>query len=467
MPNIFIQLINKNLIMKTFVQVFILSLFGITFLQAQESSQLNPNSLDMRGDNGGRTFLLSGDLSSGDSKYSSLKLYRTTSETKWDRRVLLSSGINEGGYLGLEDGLGNLSAALYGDYIEDNNLDNNHGRLFLRAHTSIEDSQVPNTTANKFSTFQPLIRFANVATSTEWDIGVYQVKLRAFANLPVQDLGTQIAYRYEGSTVARLSTTGNWSQISDRRLKTNIRKLDEVLNKLLKINPANYEMKNKLGVTEYGFIAQNLAEQFPELVSREFGEEEDRYLVNYTGMIPILTKAIQEQTIDLKKKEEEIATLKRQAKELSEKLNKVEHLDKIFAKAKALEEKLTMVTEIEERLYQIENNLQSCCMKAGTRKIDTDLSINKETLEIPILEQNTPNPFNVETTIQYFLPSITKNASIVLSDITGRIIKEYKLEDNGFGNVLIGANELKAGKFIYSLLIDGKVIQSKKMLITQ
>lgn len=79
-----------------------------------------------------------------------------------------------------------------------------------------------------------------------------------------------------------------WVVASDRRLKTNIKKLDEkdTLEKLLSIEPAVYELKSNKGKSRYGLIAQNVQKTFPEAVK----EGKDGYLgVTYTMLIsPII-----------------------------------------------------------------------------------------------------------------------------------------------------------------------------------
>ncbi len=79
---------------------------------------------------------------------------------------------------------------------------------------------------------------------------------------------------------------------SDERLKTNITTLPSILDTLQDIQAVTYNWKaNPNGNKQIGFIAQNLKESFPELVKTG---PDGYYQVNYAGMTPILTKAIQE-----------------------------------------------------------------------------------------------------------------------------------------------------------------------------
>ena len=92
---------------------------------------------------------------------------------------------------------------------------------------------------------------------------------------------------------------------SDKRLKSNIKDVSYGVKELLKLKAVSYTKKFSLDkaekgeVKEIGFIAQDLQKILPELVT-ENGD--DKLLaVNYTSLIPILIKAIQEQQIEIEK----------------------------------------------------------------------------------------------------------------------------------------------------------------------
>jgi hypothetical protein len=103
---------------------------------------------------------------------------------------------------------------------------------------------------------------------------------------------------------------------SDRRFKKNISTVSGALEKLSKLNPVNYdwrqdEFKNKgfNDKKQWGFIAQEVEKVMPELV----GADEDDYLtLNYTGFVPLLTKAMQEQQTEIENQQKEIDELKAQ-----------------------------------------------------------------------------------------------------------------------------------------------------------
>ncbi len=100
---------------------------------------------------------------------------------------------------------------------------------------------------------------------------------------------------------------------SDRRLKNNIKPMTKAIDKVMALNPVSYNKKKSISDSEYviqenGFIAQELQKVMPKLV--KVGTDKDKTLsVNYSGIIPVLTKAIQEQ-------QKEIEELKQLVKKL-------------------------------------------------------------------------------------------------------------------------------------------------------
>lgn len=83
-----------------------------------------------------------------------------------------------------------------------------------------------------------------------------------------------------------------------------------------------------------------------------------------------------------------------------------------------------------------------------------------------LLEQNKPNPFNNSTIITYTLPSTYTSAKIVITDVIGKPVKEYTLSGNtGKTNLQVDAGTLSSGTYQYTLYVNGKFIDSKKMII--
>ncbi|KAF0237905.1 MAG: hypothetical protein FD181_1490 [Prolixibacteraceae bacterium] len=51
--------------------------------------------------------------------------------------------------------------------------------------------------------------------------------------------------------------------------------------------------------------------------------------------------------------------------------------------------------------------------------------------------------------------------------MTGTLLKTITINQRGADNVTISANEFVAGMYLYSLVCDGKIVDTKQMLLTQ
>ena len=84
-----------------------------------------------------------------------------------------------------------------------------------------------------------------------------------------------------------------------------------------------------------------------------------------------------------------------------------------------------------------------------------------------MLYQNTPNPFNQTTKISYELPVDTKEAALYIYNMQGLQIEEYQIFTFGSGAITISGGHLDAGMYLYSLVADGQLIDTKQMILTK
>lgn len=258
---------------------------------------------------------------------------------------------------------------------------------------------------------------------------------------------------------------------SDEKLKKNITRVDNAMDIINKLQPKFYEYRNDGNYAKmmlpagkhYGFVAQDLETVLPGLVKQSqfntakagggkempvagrpdpkggtaqpkpteplkaaTGEIIDFKAVNYTEIIPILVKAMQEQDQAILEKDKKIEAMQTEIDKIKEILT-----------AKG------MTTAID-----IKGNGDDHGMKAR-------------------LDQNIPNPADGTTTVRYFLPATTNKASLLVTSSNGAVVKTFSLAKNGEGTISIPSAELAAGAYYYSLLIDGKVSATKKMIITR
>jgi len=81
-----------------------------------------------------------------------------------------------------------------------------------------------------------------------------------------------------------------------------------------------------------------------------------------------------------------------------------------------------------------------------------------------ILEQNIPNPFAERTVINYSIPASVGDAKLMFYNNQGRMIRTVKINERGAGQVNVYGAELSKGTYSYTLICDGKVISTKKMV---
>ena len=117
--------------------------------------------------------------------------------------------------------------------------------------------------------------------------------------------------------------TSSWTNVSDRKFKKNISSMTGILDKVLQLNPVTYEMRadeyDFMGFSEgneYGLIAQELKEVFPELVKHGVhpGDDENEPVeyegIAYIPLTAILIEAVQEQQAQIEELKAEIENLK-------------------------------------------------------------------------------------------------------------------------------------------------------------
>lgn len=93
------------------------------------------------------------------------------------------------------------------------------------------------------------------------------------------------------------------------------------------------------------------------------------------------------------------------------------------------------------------------------------LSINNVPKDF-ILEQNYPNPFNPKTNINFQISMFCK-VKLVLYDYLGReintLVDDYK--NSGSYQVEFSAENMSSGIYFYRLIVNGNLVETKKMTL--
>ncbi len=80
------------------------------------------------------------------------------------------------------------------------------------------------------------------------------------------------------------------------------------------------------------------------------------------------------------------------------------------------------------------------------------------------LSEAYPNPANSETKFDYKLPKDTKEVKIIIRSLLGFIMSEHLIEGKT-GTITIQTNDLTGGLYFYSLMIDGEINITRKLII--
>ncbi len=251
---------------------------------------------------------------------------------------------------------------------------------------------------------------------------------------------------------------------SDKNKKENIRNIDIKFDKLDKLQGVKYNFKKELrneNITKnktatrsdsiwpgdieigesnkfdpstkdyYGFLAQDVELLFPELVNEN---EKGEKFISYIEFIPILVEAFKSQQKEIRLYE-------------------------------------SNMQELSERIEELEDIVSKCCDKSTKSSlksaeinstIDTEMNLNPANS----LEQNIPNPFTESTQIKYFLTESISTANLYIYNMNGTQLKSIPLHQKGDGSVTINGGEFQAGMYMYTLIANGQVVDTKQMILT-
>lgn len=198
------------------------------------------------------------------------------------------------------------------------------------------------------------------------------------------------------------SVTDKLSQVQTVQfLRNGFRKADTEKEEEDAVEPEPY-----LSPIQYGLAADQLKTVYPELV---YEDANGNVSINYVEMIPLLVQSINE--------------LKSELAELKGTSSK---------KAKA------QTTAIEETVSDI---------------------------DMVRMDQNKPNPFSESTVITLNIPDKAQTANIFIYDMSGKQVQNIAVSERGETNITVYASDLSAGMYIYTLVVDGKVAVTRRMIV--
>ena len=248
--------------------------------------------------------------------------------------------------------------------------------------------------------------------------------------------------------------------VSDQQFKTNIDTIANATHIIQQLNPKTFFFDTvstpqiKFGSErQYGFIAQEVELILPELVSEHtfpaqydsLGNQTSTAInykgLNYNAFIAILMKGMQDQQATLDDKDSIISNLN----------------DRLTTLENCLSGILPLLCQLSNASVQ-END------ETTQKQLINELKVILEDNQNIVLEQNAPNPFAEQTVINYFIPEAVQQAQIVFYNLSGKMIQTVNLTEKGNGKLTVYGNDLSSGTYTYSLIADGKLIATKKMV---
>lgn len=217
-----------------------------------------------------------------------------------------------------------------------------YGSLFLETVVDLQPFGDANTTGIPGSSHPyAMIRLSKKSVTSGpayvWNFGVYdQLEFSGDADgSSSDDCINCLTLAYETGGFAAnykyiFGSDGNFEIASDARLKENITEVSQSLDKILKLSSKRYHYiwsEKNPNKKSTGFLAQDVQKLFPELVSsiRQPNGKKSMTL-NYIGMIPHITKGMQEQQEIITAQETAINNLQSQINLLSAQLKELKEI---------------------------------------------------------------------------------------------------------------------------------------------
>ncbi len=242
---------------------------------------------------------------------------------------------------------------------------------------------------------------------------------------------------------------------SDFSTKENIAEITNPLDRVLKLRGITFD--SKFSGKEDIVVAEN------QKNSDNFNLETTEAILDDNAVSPAIAKQI-----NAEKNRKRIGVIAQEVEAVVPEAVRTTHTG---MKAVAYSELVGLLIEaIKEQQTQIEE-LKTCVFSSKLRSE----SSAEETASASMIDaitgcqlyQNAPNPFTVNTEIKYYLPAEIVKANLYFYDMQGKQIKNIPVADRGEGTIQIQGSELSAGMYIYTLIADNKVVDTKRMILTE
>lgn len=286
-----------------------------------------------------------------------------------------------------------------------------------------------------------------------------------------------------------------WAVPSDIRYKKDISPFTDGLKQLRQIDPVWFRYNGNMGLTdkgqEVGIIAQDIQKIIPYCISESeisqtsIIKPERRYQVDAVDTIKIqvsdktqmdehghykykdtlITKPSKKWVIE----PAEYATEK--APILTYNSNAIQYI--LINSVKVLDSTVQAIEEIyNTRISELNNVIDSLQLiisnqESRIARLESQSNINRDEINDVILEQNNPNPYSTTTTITYYVPDkVQGNPQLIVARSTGsNVLLSFEAIKGTPTQQVIDASNLDTGVYVYSLIIQGQVLASKRMIV--
>ena len=274
--------------------------------------------------------------------------------------------------------------------------------------------------------------------------------------------------RVGNSSVTSIGGQVGWTSFSDGRYKQNIKQNVPGLALINKLQPITYTLnvdaiEKKLHGGEAS-IQTNDSRPLTDVMNNPGMQQalQEKSKIIYTGFVAQdVEKAAQSLHYDFSGVDK--------PKDDQQSFYGLRYGDFVVPLVKAVQELSTKNDSLQSQIDELKNLVQSLINKNNVVADQENINITSA-----MLGQNIPNPFNQSTTISYSIPRKFSLAQIIVSDVSGKLIKQINLpastqgiSGSSTGSVNINAASLTSGTYQYSLLVDGKLISTKKMILSK
>lgn len=240
--------------------------------------------------------------------------------------------------------------------------------------------------------------------------------------------------------------------LSDESIKTNVQDLTGSLNKVLEMRGVSYDWDNTVhpelnldSLNQVGFIAQEIQLIDPRLT---FVADDNLLHVKYEKIVPILAEAIEELNVQVESKDSIIDSLQNQVADLNNRLTQLENC----------------LSGILPYLCQLSHSAIQANTPEAQEEVRKNLNVTLSNRSAIVLDQNVPNPFAEQTVINFSIPETVKKAQIHFYDGNGRFMNSVEVTERGLGSITVFGSDLSTGVYTYTLVADGQVVATKKMM---